>query len=99
VSVGEPDTILGYPYGVDQGMPDFESTGGAQYKPVVFGDLSKFWIREIGWQEKQGANVYLVRLDERYAEYGQIAFVGFSRMDSGSIEYSAIRHLITASSS
>lgn len=69
--VGEPNTILGYPYWIDIGM-DAVTTGK---KPVAFGDLSNYWIRDV-----QG--IQLMRLDERYAEYLQVAFLAFARNDA-----------------
>ena len=87
---GTPDTILGYPFFVFQQLPN--STGGATtpaIKTVVFGDFNKYVIRDVG-------SVEVMRLDERYAEYYQSAFVGFHRMDAGSVQYGALKHMISA---
>ena len=46
----------------------------ANAKSVVFGDLSKYLIRDV-------LGITLLRLEERYAEYHQSAFLGFARMD------------------
>lgn len=67
---GDPDTINGYAYVINEHMP--APTGGQ--KSVVFGDLSKYRIREV----KQ---ITLVRLDELYAEYGQVVFMAWARFD------------------
>lgn len=68
---GEPDTILGYPFIINQAVP-LLSTPSA--KSVVFGDLSKYKIRDV-------REVTLLRLDERFAEFHQVAFLAFSRHD------------------
>jgi HK97 family phage major capsid protein len=67
---GQPDRILGYPYVINQDMAAF----AAAAKTVVFGDLSKYLIRDV-------RDVTLLRLDERFAEYHQVAFLAFSRHD------------------
>lgn len=92
VRVGSPDTILGRSYVVNSNMPNYESTGGAQTKPVAFGDFNKFIVRD-------ALDIDLIRLDERYADQHMVGFVAIARMDAGSIQYGAIKHLITASSS
>ncbi len=69
---GAPDTILGYPYFVNQSMAAAASTGSG--KSILFGQLSKYIVRDV-------RDVTLLRLDELYAEYYQVAFVAFSRHD------------------
>ena len=71
VKDGMVDTILGYPYVVNQSM----STIGASATTVAFGMWSKFIARKV-------RDLSIARLDERFADYGQIAYVGFSRIDS-----------------
>lgn len=73
MSGGAPDRILGYPYTVNQSMAVAASTGSG--KSILFGDFSKFLIRDV-------RDIVLMRLDELYAEYYQVAFVAFSRHDS-----------------
>jgi HK97 family phage major capsid protein len=70
MSTKEPDTIDGYPYTVNDHM----AAPTAGQKPAVFGALSKYQIRDV-------RDITLVRLDELYAEYGQVAFLAFSRHD------------------
>lgn len=70
VAVREPDTILGYRYVVNNSVPEM----GEGNRSVVFGDFSKYYIRDV-------MDFRLVRLDEVYAEYAQVAFLGFSRHD------------------
>ncbi len=75
LTVGMPNTVLGYEYLVDQGLAAV-ATGA---KPIAFGDLSHFWIRDV-------AGVQLMRLDERYADYLQVGFLAFARNDSRLID-------------
>lgn len=70
LAVNAPDTILGYPYVINQSMADM----AASAKSIVFGDLSKYKIRDV-------QNVVLRRLDERFADFHQVAFLAFSRHD------------------
>jgi len=68
---GEPDTILGYPYVINQQMASGLTTGTIA---MVFGDLSKYMIRDV-------RGVELVRLDELYAANFQTGFVSWDRAD------------------
>jgi len=68
-ATGEPDTIDGYGYVINQ-----QVASGASEKAMVFGALSKYIIRDV-------KDITLVRLDERYAEFGQVGFLAFSRHD------------------
>jgi HK97 family phage major capsid protein len=72
---GEPDTILGHPYTINQDVPAIAPSA----KSILFGDFSKYYIRRI-----TGARV--LRLIERYADYNQIAFVAFQRWDGALID-------------
>jgi HK97 family phage major capsid protein len=71
IATREPDTILGYQYTINQSM----ASQGALAKPLLFGDFSKFVIRDV-------RGVTLLRLVERYADYHQIGFLAFLRADS-----------------
>jgi len=68
---GEPNTIEGYKYFVNQDMNDFMPT----YKPMIFGDFSKFYIREV-------KPIKVVKLVERYAELDNVGIVALGRWDS-----------------
>ena len=72
MAVGEPATINGYPYIVNDEM-DTNATSGDTY--VLFGDFSKFLIRDV-------AQVRLVRFGELYMRNDQVGFLMFSRHDS-----------------
>ena len=84
VATREPDTILGYQYTVNQHMAK-PTTG---QKAMLFGDFQKYIIRDVA-----GARV--LRLVERYAEYLQVGFLGFSRHDGELIDAGTnpIKHL------
>lgn len=69
---GAPDTILGYPYTINQSMAVAAGSGAA--KSILFGQLNKYIVRDV-------RDVTLLRLDERFAEYHQVAFLAFSRHD------------------
>lgn len=71
VKDGEPDTICGFGYTINQCFP----TIAASAKSVAFGAWSKFIARKV-------RDLSIVRLDERFADYGEVAYVGFSRIDS-----------------
>jgi len=71
IAVNSPDTILGYPYTINQAMPKI----GPNAPTVLFGNLQKFVIRKV-------REMSVLRLVERYADYGQIGFIAFSRVDS-----------------
>lgn len=75
-TMSEPDRILGYRYVINQDMPTTAgtSTSAGKRRVIAFGDLSKYWIRDV-------MGIDLLRLDERFAEYGQVAFLAFSRHD------------------
>jgi HK97 family phage major capsid protein len=67
---GQPDTILGKPYTVNQQMPQ----PTAANKAILFGDFSKYIIRDV-------LGIQMLRLSERYADYLQVGFIAFSRHD------------------
>lgn len=72
----EPDTILGHRYVVNQ---DCATDGTASTgKVLLFGDFSYYVIRDV-------MDVQLRRLDERYADLGQVAFFTLSRHDGVTI--------------
>jgi HK97 family phage major capsid protein len=71
LQVGQPDTLLGYGIVLNNNVP----VPAASAKSVLFGDFSEaYLIRDV-----KGFAVQ--RLNERYAEFGQVAFLGFARAD------------------
>jgi HK97 family phage major capsid protein len=75
VASNSPSTILGYRYEVNQDMASI----GASARSVLFGDFSKFIVRDV-----QGTTI--LRMGERYADFLQVAFLGFSRHDSALVD-------------
>ena len=67
---GDHDTLLGRPIITSPAMPEI----GAGTKPVMFGDLSYYWVGD-----RQG--VTFKRLNERYADVGQVGFLASKRLD------------------
>lgn len=65
-----PDTLLGYAVGINNDCAAI----AASAKVILFGDIKKYLIREVG-------TIRLKRLEERYAEYDQVAFVAFLDAD------------------
>lgn len=72
-----PDTILGYPYVINQSM----ATPVASTNPatVAFGDFQKYVIRKV-------KDMSVLRLNERYADYGQVGFIAFMRVDGNLVD-------------
>ena len=79
---GEVSTILGRPYFTTAYAP--EIAAGA--KTIIFGDLSYYWIGD-----RQG--ISFKRLNERYADNGQIGFLAFKRLDGKTVLPEAIKVL------
>jgi HK97 family phage major capsid protein len=67
---GDPDTLNGYPYWINNDMTAI----AASAKSVLFGQMKKYVIRRV-------MGMQLLRLVERFADYGQVAFIGFARYD------------------
>jgi HK97 family phage major capsid protein len=74
VAVREPDRILGYSYGLNQHMAH-----GSGKKSILFGRMAAYFIRDV-------TDFRIMRLQERFAEFLQVAFLGFSRHDGKLIE-------------
>ena len=73
IGVGQPDTINGYGYMANNDMDQLQtapSSPGAVRKTVLFGQLPKYMIRRV-------KEMSILRLEERFAEFGQVAFLGF----------------------
>ena len=79
---GDHDTLLGRPILTTGAMPEI----AADAKPVIFGDLSYYWIGD-----RQG--VTFKRLNERYADMGQVGFLASKRVDGKLVLPEAIKVL------
>ena len=69
---GTPATFMGRPYFINQDMDAVLTTGS---EVMVFGQLKKYIVR-------RGGRPIMMRLNERYAEFFQAAFVVFERLDA-----------------
>uniref|UniRef100_A0A6M3J9G9 Putative capsid protein n=2 Tax=viral metagenome TaxID=1070528 RepID=A0A6M3J9G9_9ZZZZ len=67
--------LRGYPIVINSNMVDMAASAVS----VLFGDTSFYYIRDV-----QGMQI--VRLNELYAENGQVGFLAFSRNDGGLID-------------
>ena len=83
---GVAANLLGYPYEVNQDMA-VPATG---VKSVLFGDFFA------GYIIRQVRDFQLIRMDERYADYLQVGFIGFSRMDAAPQDTAAYKALTQA---
>ncbi len=82
-----PATLDGSPYTIDNGLPDM----AASAKPVVYGDPSGYWIRNV-------KGMTFTRMVERYADYHQIGFVAILRTDADVVDVGKLRSLTMAAS-
>lgn len=83
---GTPATINGVAYTIDQAMPAV----GTGNKSVAFGDLhAGYIIREV-------LDVQLARLAERYAEFLQVGYFAFNRLDAKQDDSAAYKILVHA---
>ena len=80
---GQPDTLEGYRYWINNDMASALTTG---LKTIIFGDHSKFFIREV-------LPMVLRRFDELYGGNDRIGFAVFSRWDSVVVDTAAIKYL------
>lgn len=79
------DTIFGKEVLISPYMPSIESGK----KPIIFGDLSFYWIIE---RKPLAIQV----LNELYSNQGQISFIGFERVDGRLIRPEAIKTMLMA---
>lgn len=82
VTAGAPATILGKSFHVNQSMANI----GASAVSALFGDFSKYTARRV-------QSVTVRRMNERYADYDQTAFVALVRYDGAVLDSAAIKKL------
>ena len=70
-----PDMLCGYSYIINQCFP----TIAASATTMAFGPWNKFIIRRV-------KDMQVIRLSERFADFGQVAYLAFSRVDSALID-------------
>lgn len=71
VQQGVPDSLLGYPLTINQDMP----APAANVKSILFGDFAT------GYVVRRVLGIQSLRLDERYADFLQVGFLAFERLD------------------
>ncbi len=74
LATGDPDRINNYPYHVNNDMTATPGTATTNQNTVLFGALDKYVIRRV-------KELGILTLRERFADYGQLAYIGFSRAD------------------
>jgi HK97 family phage major capsid protein len=76
LAVSDPNTINGYEYVINQHMADLGRTGSPLAGNVfaLFGDMKKYKVRRV-------ADVMVMVLRERYADYLQVGYQAFMRYD------------------
>jgi HK97 family phage major capsid protein len=89
LAANDPDTINGYPYSVNNDM----ATIAVNAKTVTFGPHKKYLIRRV-------KELQVLRLVERFADYGQVAFLGFARYDGNLLDAGThpVKYLVQAAS-
>lgn len=87
VRTGAPATILKYRYSINQDV----ASVGAGNKSVLFGAMNRYVVRMV-------REFALRRLVERYADYDQVGFIGFTRFDGELLDAAAVKVLQHAAS-
>jgi len=85
LALGSPDTLLGRPVAISEDC-EAMTTG---LKPILFGDMSYYWIADRG-------SVVLQRLNELYSENDQVGFKATRRTDGVLTASAAVHHLLMA---
>jgi HK97 family phage major capsid protein len=83
---GIPSTINGHPYTVDNDIAPF----AAASRSIAFGDFQEAYIARVV------AGAQTMRLTERYADFLQVGFLGFQRLDGKVNNAAAAKVLATA---
>ncbi len=78
VLAGVPDVLLGYPYVLNQDMP----SPAASAKSILFGDFREAYLIRLV------TDLNVMRLNERFADFLQVAFAAYERAD-GTLQNSA----------
>lgn len=87
VAVGEPDTLLGKPYVINQDM----ATIATAAKTVLFGDFKYYHVRDV-------MDVQLFRITDKYIEQGSVGFLAYLRSDGKMVNPGSnpIKYLVQA---
>ena len=90
LSAGIPDRLAGYPVAINQQMTGTTSNVPVTAtKHVLFGAYEKYVVRDV-------ASVRFYRLEERYRDLDQTAFIAFKRVDARALNTSALKVLLQA---
>ena len=81
---GEPSTIDGQRYVINNDLPDVAASSHS----VLYGDFSKYVIRDV-------TGIEVLRSDQLNMLKNQITLVGFMRTDGDLIDTNAVKHLRT----
>ena len=81
VQAGVPDLLYGYEYTVDQGVPVM----AANAKSIGFGNVREAYV------VRQVSGGQLLRLAERYADFLQVGYLGFLRLDATANDVAAFK--------
>jgi len=88
---GTGNTLYGYPISLNPNMDQLQantSSPPVARKTVLFGDFKRYTIRR--------APLHIVRLDERFADFGEIGFIATWRMDGNLVDGGggAVKYLV-----
>lgn len=77
----EPEKLLGQPIVVNNDMPNLGSAGSplTGNGAILYGNFSNYWVRRV-------MAMVVLRLVERYADMGQVAFLAFMRADGRMVD-------------
>ena len=82
VKTGAPATLLNYRYSINQAIAAI----GSGNKSVAFGAMQKYLYRLVN-------SFAIRRLVERYADFDQVGFIGFARLDGNLLDAGAVKAL------
>lgn len=85
IQKGEPGTLLGYRYSINQAMAGIAGSA----KPIIFGDIGKYFVRKVG-------SPVIGVLRERF--WPDLGIAGLIRFDGELGDSAAIKHLVMAAS-
>lgn len=83
MELGAPSTLLGKAYVTNKYMDDTFATGKVV---ALYGDFKAYMTR-------RAKDIFVRRLEERYADFDQTAFIGLARFDGGLLDTSAVKAL------
>jgi HK97 family phage major capsid protein len=78
---GEPDRLLGYKIFINN---DMATAFANNSRNVLFGDFSKYWIRET-------RDITIESSRDRYIDFHQVLFLAFGRYDGALINSAAVK--------